>query len=1330
MRLCFQYDTKDNCVRYMPGESDADRDISHSNLHDENHHIVVDRPVITQKSFDKVFIPTAYEDRTPIVLVGQIQSYFKRKCIPSKQCGKSYLKVLFPFLSWLKIYELAWLPNDLVSGLTVAIMQIPQGMAYALLARLPAIMGAIAVISLMTGNVVDRFNAERVSATLESSIANSTANDGSLDPEYAITIATTLALTVGIIHFILCFFRLGFVTSFLSDTFISGYTTGTAVLVFTSQVPDILGLTLKRRVGPLNIVYTYIEIFSSLKKTNIATLVISVCAIVTLIVVKEYLEPFYKKQLKKIKLFRTVQIPIPIELIVIIIGTVVSYAFDLNGRYKVKIVNTIGRGFRKPQVPALVLMPSLIKDALIIAVVSFAICMSLAKIYAKKFKYAVNSNQELAAYGLCNVIGSFFGSFASAASLSRTSVYVNTGGRTQAAALISCAFLLVIILQIGSLFESLPKACLASIIIVALKGLFLQMKDICTIGHVTKLEAIVWIITFLSTVILDVDYGLILGIIVSLIVVILRQFRPRTTILGQYERSEIYKTAKRFSNVHEIPYIKIFRFESPIIYFNADYFRESLLDAVGIDLKTGQHRTVHPKQFNPVCSIATCIIIDCSSISQLDYSGGKIFLQTLKELNDCKYKIYLCNLRYYNYDVLEKLEMNQVCSVKVVATVHDAVHDIQDDLMENNDQSNRSIQSRKSSFVNHGKAICVMEQNSSVFLYIESNVNDSILACIMHFSLFCVFFAIAIVTDGQEQESLFNTKVERALDLVSHLPKETITVTFENRGTKPARYYDYYVEPQHVKDVAYVGAIVKGKNSDDQGALPIKQENTDKTKGTMYRIELPHDLRPSQTLTLEIEVVHVHALRMYPAEITQSERQLVLYKTNAYYYSKYSTETQKTRVTLPTDRAESYTQTPKPVSKSEQVITYGTYADLPAYSQNEIVLHYENNNAFLTVNNFQRWIEVSHWGNIAVEETVDMYHSGAKLVGPFSRLDFQRRQDSLSAVKSFKMSLPASARDIYYRDEIGNVSTSNVREMNDQVELELRPRFPLYGGWNTHYVIGYNVPSYQYLFNRGNQYILKMRLIDHVYDDQLLEQVTVKIVLPEHAHNIEFYPPIYDSNVKRLPNEKHYTYLDTVGRPVIVITKHNALFQHIQDFEIHYTFEKIMLLHEPMLIVVSLFALFCLVIVLGRLNFSIQNQDNHEFRTRTQQIWKQILDNHVKRTSFYQKLDDALHAYKTNKDQKAYSEQRKKLENELKVIQQDFTGLKSKIQADDKEMIAIEEFQKLAEEQRQITQALSGHTEKFVTGKIQKQAYTTEEENLRGKLRDINTQVSTILNQY
>ncbi|CAF0906509.1 unnamed protein product [Rotaria sp. Silwood1] len=697
--------------------SNNENDKPNSAVSSRSHSIIVDRPIITQKSFNQVFIPTTYEDRTPVILFRQMRTYLRNKCVPSKQCGKSYIKILFPFLSWLKIYQIGWLPHDIICGITIAIMQIPQGMGYALLARLPAItglyasffpsliyallgtsrhlsMGGIAVTSLMTSNVVDRLSLKPTLSTIDPSLLNEstieiTSNDASIDPSYAIAIATTLAFLVGITQLLLCIFHLGFVASFLSDSFISSYTTGTAILVFTSQLPHILGLSLKRYVGPFNIIYTYIEIFTNLKNINLVTLIISICSIVTLVIVKEYLDPLYKKKIKKLKLFQTIQIPIPIELIIIIVGTLVSYMFDLNGRYQVKIVNTIGRGFRKPQGPVLVLMPSLIKDAIMIAIVAFAISISLVKTYAKKFKYFVDSNQELAAYGACNIIGSLFASYTSAASLSRTSVFVNAGGRTQLANLVSCASLLIIILNIGPLFESLPKACLASIIVIAIKSLLLQAKDIYTIGCVTKLEAGVWIVTFLSTIILDVDYGLFLGIIVSLVVVILRQFRPRITILGQYERSDVYKNAKRFTNVHEIPQIKIYRFESPIIFFNADYFRESLLDAVGIDLKTGQRQNIHPKQspdyyFN--LRSLTHVIIDCSSINQLDYSGGKIFLQTIKELNDCQYKVYLCHLRYYNYDVLEKLEMNKICSVTVTATVHDAVHNIQDELMENNDQ--------------------------------------------------------------------------------------------------------------------------------------------------------------------------------------------------------------------------------------------------------------------------------------------------------------------------------------------------------------------------------------------------------------------------------------------------------------------------------------------------------------------------------------------------------------------------------------------------------------------------------------------------------------------
>ncbi len=167
-------------------------------------------------------------------------------------------------------------------------------------------------------------------------------------------------------------------------------------------------------------------------------------------------------------------------------------------------------------------------------------------------------------------------------------------------------------------------------------------------------------------------------------------------------------------------------------------------------------------------------------------------------------------------------------------------------------------------------------------------------------------------------------------------------------------------------------------------------------------------------------------------------------------------------------------------------------------------VHYENNSPFLRVNQLTRTIEVSHWGNIAVEETVDLYHYGAQLKGPFSRFDYMRKQGGSSSVKSIHSLLPTLATDVYYRDEIGNISTSNLRtpsskRSGEPLDFELRPRFPLFGGWKTHYTVGYNLPIYQYLFNNGNDYYLKMKLLDNLYADQFIESATVKIILPEHS---------------------------------------------------------------------------------------------------------------------------------------------------------------------------------------------------------------------------------------
>ncbi|KAA3681835.1 oligosaccharyltransferase complex subunit alpha (ribophorin I) [Paragonimus westermani] len=154
-----------------------------------------------------------------------------------------------------------------------------------------------------------------------------------------------------------------------------------------------------------------------------------------------------------------------------------------------------------------------------------------------------------------------------------------------------------------------------------------------------------------------------------------------------------------------------------------------------------------------------------------------------------------------------------------------------------------------------------------------------------------------------------------------------------------------------------------------------------------------------------------------------------------------------------------------------------------------------------------RHIEISHWINIAVEENLEFRNAGSKLGGPFSLLDFDMGREQQNAVVSFKTALLAAANDTYYQDEIGNISTSSVVELLDAVEVRLSPRFPLMGGWKTQYILGYNVPAPEFLHRHGSQFSLRMRFMDHIYDDQIVGDLTVEIVLPEITTDNEFISP-------------------------------------------------------------------------------------------------------------------------------------------------------------------------------------------------------------------------------
>lgn len=452
---------------------------------------------------------------------------------------------------------------------------------------------------------------------------------------------------------------------------------------------------------------------------------------------------------------------------------------------------------------------------------------------------------------------------------------------------------------------------------------------------------------------------------------------------------------------------------------------------------------------------------------------------------------------------------------------------------------------------------------------------------------------------AESNADLLNTKIERTIELTSHMVHINTVITVENKASSGAiKSYVYAVEPAFARNVAFVGAKLAGSDETlEKRTLRVTELSQDSNRGALYKIDFKNDLALGNSLTFEVEVVFYDQLRPYPSEIVQQEKQYVIYKGNHYYYSLYLTQKQSTSVNLASQHVESYSQL-KPTSKSDSTITYGPYENIKPLHQDEMSIHYENNAAFLNVEKLRRSIEVSHWGNIAVEETIDLVHAGAKLKGSFSRFDYMRRQGGSASVKSFKTLLPATAADVYYRDEIGNISTSNLRlpgksNKGEPVELELRPRYPLFGGWRTHYTIGYNLPLYPYLYNKDSIFVLKMKLIDHIIEDQYVENAEIRIILPEHATNIEFIAPY---SVERKENEILFTYLDTAGRPVVVVSKKHAVASHLQDFQIKYIYNKNIILLKPLLLIGVFFFVFLIVIFIVRIDFSISNKDHQNIK--------------------------------------------------------------------------------------------------------------------------------------
>eukprot|EP00899_Mesostigma_viride_P011028 jgi/Mesvir1/19927/Mv13195-RA.1 len=443
--------------------------------------------------------------------------------------------------------------------------------------------------------------------------------------------------------------------------------------------------------------------------------------------------------------------------------------------------------------------------------------------------------------------------------------------------------------------------------------------------------------------------------------------------------------------------------------------------------------------------------------------------------------------------------------------------------------------------------------------------------------------------------NLVNVDVSREIDLDGQLATVSIKLEVKNDDKKAAEQYLLSIPADLAAQLSYAEV----SETDDSGepvrelALAPASAPAGAPKNlTYFAIDLsPSPLASGASITLDVYLVYARIMQALPAEISQAEVQKMVYVGQAYFVSPYATKKQATKVVLPSPLVESFTKV-EPVEQTDSGLSYGPYKDVAPFSFSTLRIHFENNRPFIYIDKLVREIEVSHWGNVYVEETYKMRHGGAKHKGTFSRLDYQRNPaaNGAASFNGLRATLPGTVHSVYYRDGIGNISTSGLR-MNPgaDADLEIAPRFPLFGGWSTEFTLGYSLPLSSAVFHapRGSPAGLVLNIsLSSPFQDVSIQELELRIVLPEGASPVSHVVKHVIGQVAASRDVK-YSYLDTSGRPVLVLRLANLVEDHNQPLLVYYDFSPLSLLKEPLLVTFALLLFFAACMAYVRCDFTI-----------------------------------------------------------------------------------------------------------------------------------------------
>ena len=334
-----------------------------------------------------------------------------------------------------------------------------------------------------------------------------------------------------------------------------------------------------------------------------------------------------------------------------------------------------------------------------------------------------------------------------------------------------------------------------------------------------------------------------------------------------------------------------------------------------------------------------------------------------------------------------------------------------------------------------------------------------------------------------------------------------------------------------------------------------------------------------------------------PKNIYIKEDQLELFTDTVNLVSPYKVKSTTTIVILPSERTKLIKYTKANSNQSGEKIIYALTEEIAPFGTKKLYIHYLNNKPLMVFNYATKTFQVSHWGNIAVTEEYQIENIGAKLIGEFGRIDYDEGvTGGKNAMKKIRAKLPLRAWGLWYRDEIGNVSTSNARRDMNDVDLELTPRFPILGGWKSNYDIGYNLPTkFHVKTNNQGNYMVNLTF-GMPYKNMLARNYTVKIILPESADNIKVKLPI--DAPYQIEYDKEYGCLDLFGRKSIIIRLNNMYDVYNTNIFITYDYQWTMLFVKPVILIFYFLIIFIILIIYSRANISLARKDETELKEK------------------------------------------------------------------------------------------------------------------------------------